>query len=167
MFTNLSEAYTADNAYIAIYCFLEGSSGSGKDILEEIEKRIPKTGGGDGYGLSQTNKAYCLSSQALMHAAKAYGGFGDLVERMKYERLKKLRERHGLYEDSKSKGTTKATASMAFLACLYNDKQHAKELLGLLSKFKTHEGLYKAAHNENAIYTEDNALVAIASFLSA
>ena len=71
-----------------------------------------------------------------MHAAKAYGGFGDLVERMKYERLKKLRERHGFYEDSKSKGTTKATASMAFLACLYNAKQHAKELLGLIKQIQ-------------------------------
>ncbi|MFA5888332.1 MAG: hypothetical protein WC852_06510, partial [Candidatus Nanoarchaeia archaeon] len=92
-----------------------------------------------------------------------------------YQHLKGLRQAHGMYDNyndvmntKTSLETTKATASMAFLACLYNDKEHAREILELLKKScRTDSGLYKASHKDNAIYTEDNALVAIASFLSA
>ena len=174
LFTNLSEAYTADNAYMAIYCFLEGSSGDGKDILDEIEKRIHKinTRAHSYYTPGEKKEGCFLSNQSLMYIARTYAG--QQLEAY-YQHLKGLRQAHGMYDNyndvmntKTSLETTKATASMAFLACLYNDKEHAREILELLKKScRTDSGLYKASHKDNAIYTEDNALVAIASFLSA
>ncbi|MFH1065910.1 MAG: hypothetical protein V1734_05390, partial [Nanoarchaeota archaeon] len=117
LFTDLSEAFTADNAYTAIYCFLEGSSGTGKDILEEIEKRIPKinTGHYTYYQHSETKKECFLTNQSLMYAARTYAGQNLEAE---YRHLKELRQRHGTYDNyndamhtKKSLETTKATAS--------------------------------------------------------